>query len=1162
MQNKKFKSFSLFIVLLILVCLFQDLANAQQVETSVECDEANEPITMNYGNHTTGCEINLATDLDRFNFEGSTNDIVRIIVRSTKSNGYDPVLELRDPNGDVIEETGCNGEWDGRPACTATLNKSLLMAGTYSIAISDFDSNEIGSYTLQIEKFPPVTNVPIISYNTTNIDEINPVTDIDFYTFNGIEGTDVRITVLSTKNNGYDPVLELRDPNGAIIEETGCNGEWEGRPTCSFSIDKRLDVTGIYELAISDFNYDEFGSYQINIQCIFGDCFLDNTNTSSTTTTTTTTTVPITSTTLPDSNSLNDGLVAYYPFNGNANDESGNGNHGTVNGASLTEDRFSNVSSAYDFDGNSFILVNDDQSLDFSGNFSIAFWIQGINTADKIEIMSKRRICNQDPFFDIRQSSHVNGVVELEISNGTSNPQVHSSAINDGLWHHLVFVREGTILKSFTDQILTAENDTGNHFNIVNNEPLQFSNGPCIGIDGTVRLDGKLDDIRIYNRALSDSEIQQLFNGFSTTTTLTGNTSTTTTTTISSTTTTTIPNPDSVPIAEFDADPITGFEPLTVKFTDKSINNPTSWSWSFGDGGTSSEQNPTHTYQEDGVYAVSLTATNSSGSDKEDKPNLINVKDVAECSAAFNADKTVGFAPLEVSFTDLSTGNPTSWSWEFGDGGTSSEQNPTHVYQVEGIFTVKLTVSGSISCGTDVLTQTNLITVKSSTINAEFNANPTAGFAPLPVQFNSLSTGVPSNFSWLFGDGGSSSEENPLYTYNTPGIYTVTLFASGTSADQETKTNLINVQGGKQPTSEFQASPLTGFGPMRVQFTDTSTGNITNWNWDFGDGAISLLQNPAHEYKNPGFYNVKLTVSGSGGTGQEEKINLVNVLDGVGPTAAFSAEPLTGNAPFIVHFFDQSSGEVSNHSWNFGDGGTSSEQNPVYTYNSTGSFNVTLTVSGKDGTDNETKTGLITVQNGTNPSAGFTADQRTKLSKGLNQLRVKFSDLSSSPKGSILKREWNFGDGTTSDEANPEHTYTGSNDDAFTVSLTVRDSQGVDTITKQSFISLEDPVESTPSPTPTPGASELNALGVTPEIARKSLLPFKAVVTALDLNNNPIQGVNIEAAVNGASIFVNPSSAVTGSDGTASFNFRFGFRSNGGEITFSADGKSVSIKQQ
>ena len=161
------------------------------------------------------------------------------------------------------------------------------------------------------------------------------------------------------------------------------------------------------------------------------------------------------------------------------------------------------------------------------------------------------------------------------------------------------------------------------------------------------------------------------------------------------------------PTADFSGTPTSGCTPLTVNFTDLSSGEITSWSWNFGDGGTSSAQNPSHTYVTAGDYTVSLTVTDASGSDTEVKTGYIHVYDAPV--ADFVGAPTSGGAPLIVNFTDLSTGNPSAWSWNFGDGGTSSVQNPAHVYPNPGLYTVTLTATNM--CGSDVETKTDYIYV-------------------------------------------------------------------------------------------------------------------------------------------------------------------------------------------------------------------------------------------------------------------------------------------------------------------------------------------------------------------------------------------------------------------------------------------------------------------
>ncbi|HIH94626.1 TPA: PQQ-binding-like beta-propeller repeat protein, partial [Methanosarcina acetivorans] len=170
----------------------------------------------------------------------------------------------------------------------------------------------------------------------------------------------------------------------------------------------------------------------------------------------------------------------------------------------------------------------------------------------------------------------------------------------------------------------------------------------------------------------------------------------------------------SAPVAGFSATPTSGNAPLTVNFTDQSTNTPTSWLWDFGDNSTDTEQNPSHVYASAGNYTVNLTVANADGSDSEVKTEYIVVSEPLSGApvANFTANVTSGTAPLTVQFTDLSSGDGiTSWAWDFDSDGTvdSNEQNPIHVYNSTGTYTVSLTVTGDE--GSDTETKTNYITV-------------------------------------------------------------------------------------------------------------------------------------------------------------------------------------------------------------------------------------------------------------------------------------------------------------------------------------------------------------------------------------------------------------------------------------------------------------------
>mgnify|MGYP000922284285 CR=1 FL=1 len=165
------------------------------------------------------------------------------------------------------------------------------------------------------------------------------------------------------------------------------------------------------------------------------------------------------------------------------------------------------------------------------------------------------------------------------------------------------------------------------------------------------------------------------------------------------------------PVAAFSASPTSGKAPLKVKFTDNSTGSPTSWKWTFGDGTSSTKQNPTHKYSKARNYTVSLTVTNAEGSNTVTKKDYINV--VTKPVASFSAKPTSGKVPLTVAFTDKSAGIPTKWKWSFGDGKTSTQQNPKHQYLQEGNYKVTLTVTNA--AGSSTVTKTNYIKVTTNT---------------------------------------------------------------------------------------------------------------------------------------------------------------------------------------------------------------------------------------------------------------------------------------------------------------------------------------------------------------------------------------------------------------------------------------------------------------
>lgn len=261
-----------------------------------------------------------------------------------------------------------------------------------------------------------------------------------------------------------------------------------------------------------------------------------------------------------------------------------------------------------------------------------------------------------------------------------------------------------------------------------------------------------------------------------------------------------------------------------------------------------------------------------------------------------------------VQFNDTSIGNINSWLWDFGDGGTSTAQNPSHTYAAGGTYQVTLTVAQNKwwfdSTTKDVSVPDPPSTTASQPV-ADFTAAPSSGEAPLKVQFDDTSTGSPTNWSWTFGDGASSTAENPSYTYNGAGTYGVTLTATN-SAGSSSKTTSIAVAP-PPPGANFSASTSSGTAPLAVQFTDSSTGTITSWSWDFGDGGHSTAQNPSYIYNNAGTFTPTLTVSNVSGSDTKAG-NAITVVGAPTSTQPPPPPPTSG----VAYYVDASGGNDAN----------------------------------------------------------------------------------------------------------------------------------------------------------------------------------------------------------------------------------------------------------
>lgn len=479
--------------------------------------------------------------------------------------------------------------------------------------------------------------------------------------------------------------------------------------------------------------------------------------------------------------------------------------------------------------------------------------------------------------------------------------------------------------------------------------------------------------------------------------------------------------PSNPPTANFSASENGGCLPVTINFFDESANNPTSWLWTFPGGtpATSTMQNPTVTYNTKGSWNVTLVATNPAGSDTRTEQDFIDVNDTPITYFEFVQDENI------LSFINLHEGG-TSFLWEFGDFNTSTEENPVHVYEEDGIYQVILSVTNE--CGTTSYTE--FIDVVTTPF-ADFVSDVKRGCAPLTVNFEDMSSENTTAWQWLFPGGtpDSSKLQNPVVVYNQPGTYTVTLTASNSAgARVEVKTGYITVL----------AFPGLGFN-YNVQIDSVffnPLGTADSLLWEFGDGEMSKDSTPVHVYTEEGVYTVSLSMfTECGDSTFTKEVTVV-----FPPVAGFTADTTEGCVPLTVQFTDESSESATAWAWTF-DGGNpanSSDQNPAVIYETPGTYGVTLVITNPLGNDTIVLDDIIVVNGG--PNAGFDSE--------IMGQEVAFTNQSQEAEAYA----WNFGDGSSSTEESPTHTYTANG--TYLVTLVVTNECGNDTTTQEVVIAV------------------------------------------------------------------------------------------------------------
>ncbi|MFK7771704.1 MAG: PKD domain-containing protein [Saprospiraceae bacterium] len=395
-------------------------------------------------------------------------------------------------------------------------------------------------------------------------------------------------------------------------------------------------------------------------------------------------------------------------------------------------------------------------------------------------------------------------------------------------------------------------------------------------------------------------------------------------------------------VVDFTFTPDQGCEDLSVTFSDGSADAADNVSWDFGDGTLpSTDANPTHVYQNDGFYTVTLTREIAGCTSSHTTTTEIEV--FALPDVAYNNDNTLGCSiPHAVNFTGTSA-DAISWSWDFGDGSTSNQQNPNHVYTDFGTYNVSLTVTNANGCES-VISTTNieLVDTEASMVNNQFS-----GCTPLNINLADNSTTVLPITNWLWEINTpsgllSSTDQAPNFMIPDTGCFDIVLTVTNTLGCSDTQTFSDAVCVGDDPLVNFEAIPTVACVDELVYFTDLSSPFVDTWFWDFGNTQTDVAQNPSTSYPDTGFFDVTLIASDKGCVGQ---ITLIDYIEVTAPKAIFSIVQNCTNSLYIES--TNSSIGADNYFWDFGvageDGDTSNLFEPIFTYPDTGTYVVTLT---------------------------------------------------------------------------------------------------------------------------------------------------------------------------------------------------------------------------
>jgi gliding motility-associated-like protein len=463
-----------------------------------------------------------------------------------------------------------------------------------------------------------------------------------------------------------------------------------------------------------------------------------------------------------------------------------------------------------------------------------------------------------------------------------------------------------------------------------------------------------------------------------------------------------------------------------VQFTNTStigVGSIASYTWDLGNNVTSNLVNPTNTYTTNGNYSVTLMATSNQG-----------------CTSVLNGSLGI-FPPPVVSFsysnlcfgdataftnsTTIASGSLVAFSWNFGDGTSSSVASPVKTFTAAGNYAVSFTATSNHNC---ISTQTQTVTIHPLPIPSFTAAGVCLNSASSFTNTSTIPAGSLSSYTWNFGDGTGTVAASPVHAYSTAAVYNATLTAVSAQGCLASAVTTVQVY----PLPNISFSPPSACVNTSINFTNTSqiaSGTIAAYLWNFGNGSTTTSVNPVYTYTSPSTYTVQLTAT-SDRNCQSSSTTSLTIYPA--PSAGFTFSNLCfGSTTTFTNSATITSGSIPFYNWSFGDNSSSNLPNPAHSYSASGSYVVTFTATSNNGC-----TGIATATVPVYPLPAVAYSVNAVCPGAASS----FTNATTLAGGGSLTYSWIFGDGSNSAQTSPVHTYSATG--VYSTSLTAVSAQG------------------------------------------------------------------------------------------------------------------------